>query len=330
MIAGSSKETRSRLCSTFSKNNNEDPGGTAPNWDRCLVMELREPWNKDINRSRFFPAAINGLIARADARGDKIRLQCVVRDSEYSVEGHVRLMLFSKPAGMSKAYHKEEFLVPVESLGNFVGVLLEKPELKDVLDEHRCDTSGIRDILVCTHGAHDTCCATFGYPVYEELRKRITSVSNESLRVWRVSHIGGHRFSPNLVDLPTGRNWVRMGVDDLEPILLKKQPVDKLRSFYRGWMLLDSLYAQLVERELFMQYGWDWVQRAASSKVTQYEDGKTVNVVLEVSDGSSEQKIEVFEATVEPIGSIPRVDCPSTGVYGAVTQFLVTSLARKE
>lgn len=58
----------------------------------------------------------------------------------------------------------------------------------------------MRDILVCTHGSRDVCWGKFGYAIYKLLRAR--HAAPNGLRVWRTSHIGGHRFASTLLDFP--------------------------------------------------------------------------------------------------------------------------------
>jgi len=53
-------------------------------------------------------------------------------------------------------------------------------------------------ILVCTNGRRDQCCAKLGLPLYQTLSK---SLGNN---VWRSSHVGGHRFAPNVICFPHG------------------------------------------------------------------------------------------------------------------------------
>ena len=52
--------------------------------------------------------------------------------------------------------------------------------------------------LVCTNGLRDACCARHGRPLAKALAERYPG------RVWECSHLGGHRFAPNLVCLPDG------------------------------------------------------------------------------------------------------------------------------
>ena len=53
-------------------------------------------------------------------------------------------------------------------------------------------------LLVCTHGTHDQCCAVRGRPVAAALATEWPDL------VWECSHLGGDRFSGNLIVLPTG------------------------------------------------------------------------------------------------------------------------------
>src|SRR5262249_30443840 len=69
-------------------------------------------------------------------------------------------------------------------------------------------------LLVCTHGKHDRCCARYGRPLHAALREGL-----DDDWVWQVSHIGGDRFAGNLVCLPEGLYFGRVGPDDAWPLL---------------------------------------------------------------------------------------------------------------
>ncbi|MGD9528033.1 sucrase ferredoxin [Pseudonocardia sp.] len=67
----------------------------------------------------------------------------------------------------------------------------------------------VRDplLLICTHGRRDVCCALDG-------RALVTSVlaGNPEMapNVWESSHLGGHRFAPTALVLPTGYLYGRL------------------------------------------------------------------------------------------------------------------------
>jgi hypothetical protein len=67
---------------------------------------------------------------------------------------------------------------------------------------------GVRDdrpvYAVCAHGTHDMCCAIQGRPVAAALERQCPG------RVWECSHVGGDRFSANVLVLPTGQQYGRV------------------------------------------------------------------------------------------------------------------------
>ena len=67
--------------------------------------------------------------------------------------------------------------------------------------------------LACTNGRHDRCCATYGRPLALALR------ASHGELVWESSHVGGDRFAGNLVCLPDGHYFGRVGPDDAERVV---------------------------------------------------------------------------------------------------------------
>ena len=61
--------------------------------------------------------------------------------------------------------------------------------------------------LVCTNGRRDVCCGRAG----RELARALAPELGD--RLWETSHIGGHRFAPNLVCLPEGLVYGRLGTE---------------------------------------------------------------------------------------------------------------------
>jgi hypothetical protein len=82
--------------------------------------------------------------------------------------------------------------------------------------------------LVCTNGQRDLCCARFGLPVYAALKERVGN------RVWQVTHLGGHRFAPNLLTLPDACLYGRVTPDDVDGFLARTEQGQVAFPYLRG------------------------------------------------------------------------------------------------
>jgi hypothetical protein len=97
---------------------------------------------------------------------------------------------------------------------------------------------------VCTHGRHDTCCAELGRPAAAAL------TSSHPEHTWEVSHVGGDRFAANVLVLPDGLYYGRVG--DLDAPLLAERhlagrlDLDRLRG--RSGYALPVQAAELAVR----------------------------------------------------------------------------------
>jgi hypothetical protein len=69
-------------------------------------------------------------------------------------------------------------------------------------------------LLVCTHGKHDRCCARYGRPLYHAFTEQA-----DDDWVWQSSHVGGDRFAGNVVFLPDGLYFGRVGPGEAWPVL---------------------------------------------------------------------------------------------------------------
>ena len=180
-----------RMCSVVSKNNGDDPIGSATPFGRCLAVEAAPPWAADASRSPRLPEGLPEALEEAREHGlDK--LVALHPDHEYSREGHLWVMHLRAGDGPFAAYEKEEFVVPDGELVGLVGALFGGGDALSRFERYRRGTgSGVRDLLVCTHGRRDAACGKLGYGIYEALRRGYAEASDGRLRVWRVSHRGG-------------------------------------------------------------------------------------------------------------------------------------------
>ncbi|MBW4592763.1 MAG: sucrase ferredoxin [Brasilonema angustatum HA4187-MV1] len=309
MVTQNSLDNNCRFCCIVSKANGEDPIGSASTYEHWVAMEIGLPWTEKYLQE-------NPLLARAIAliekliveHGIKIRGQLLVPDREYSRPGYTRVMYYRRPTKLFAKFEKYEFLIPDSEVGSFVMALLEtllhSPTVLPDWEQYQQQSSQIRELMVCTDGNVDVACARFGYPIYRKLRSEFATTSNGKLRVWRCSHFGGHQFAPTLIDLPYGQYWGHLQPEILELLVWRNGSVTGLYPFYRGWAGL-SKFEQIVEREIWMQEGWDWLNYHKAGQVIAIdeadEEWAEVRINFSAEDGSIKG---AYEARVEVNGSV--------------------------
>jgi hypothetical protein len=252
-----------QFCSVISKTNGEDPIGTANPADGWVIVEIPQPWTKE---SMMAHPALSGVFQELHQGQRKLMPMAIAPDPQYSTPGFVRLLHYQRPAKTFAQFDKQEFLVPENQLAQLSTALLQQPEELNQFEPYKQPTHHIREIMVCTHGNVDIACSRFGYPIYQKLRQEYAASSNGELRVWRCSHFGGHQFAPTLLDLPSGQFWGHLEPDVLDCLVQRDTPVTKLYGFYRGWAGLTK-FEQIVEREIWMQQGWEWLNYNKSTQI---------------------------------------------------------------
>jgi hypothetical protein len=318
------RPSKNQLCSIYSRAIGEEPAGSAPSWQRCIVLELPKPWKDEVTDSAHFPAQVSDALAEAEAAGRPVRLQCVTPDPEYTAAGHTRIMLFYRQTTPASAFGRLDYAVPNDQAVELATAIIENSHALRKFDRYREDTDGVRDILVCTHGSRDTCCATFGIPIYQLLRREYGPAMDGLLRVWRSSHLGGHRLAPNLVDLPEGRNWVRPDASQLDALVSRRGEASELRSLYRGSTLLDTPFEQAAEGAVLMREGWDWTGRRVATSIVESSD-KQARVRVEAPAEDGGQPI-AYDVTVIISGTVQTVACLTGEPKDIEKQYTVTSL----
>lgn len=321
MTAGETTAPR-RLCSVVSRENGDDPAGTATPYDVYLIVEVPPPWNEDIAASVNYPAGLWDALLRAYDAGAVTRSTGILPDPEHSREGHTRVLLQTRPEEPFSLFDKTEYLLPDEELVGFVHALADGGEAVERYAARRQHTRDVRDILVCTHGANDACCGRFGYPVYNRLRW-LARGSGE-LRVWRTSHIGGHRFAATLMDLPEGRCWGHLDVETAERVLYRDTDPAGLVAKYRGWAGLRTSFEQIAERDILSREGWKWTEYAKSAEVVkESEESARVRIGYASPDGNVSG---VYEAEVKAAGSVMTLPKSGSEPLKEVPQYRVARL----
>lgn len=137
-----------------------------------------------------------------------------------------------------------------------------------------------RNILICTHGSFDRCCGKYGKPFYMKSQEILHNINtDEKIQVWESSHFGGHRFAPTMIDFPDGRYYGRLTEDIFAAIINRSGDLNKTASSYRGWGILPKV-AQVVEKQLLLDIGWQWFNASISGIVNSLGDGILYDVEI--------------------------------------------------
>lgn len=303
-------------CSLVSKQNGEDPIGTAALHERYLFVETPFPWEKKVETSKHFPDGLTDVIARFEEEGTKCRVFAFLSNDSRSKEGMRRIMFFKKPAGPFKTYEKKEYVIAEEKLNTLVEAWLAENDLA-AFQAFEEATDERDDVFVCTHGSRDQCCGKFGYPIYEAIKNNYA----DHVRVWRCSHIGSHRLAPTLIIMPEARYWGHVSEDILDTLILRRGDVKTLRNYYRGWGGVNQ-WAQAAERELFIEKGWDWLTYDVEAAVVK-EEGMTATVqMVAIKNGTT----ETYEADIDASKTVRAEGC--TLEPKEIKQFEVTRLEK--
>ena len=248
-------------CNVLAMEKGLDPAGSAGAFDDAMLVETPLPWKHPMHHLvGVLPPQIIDVLRlwrQQSQAGTPVRHRplMIAPDAAYSLPGWRRLMFFTRTAPRIAQYARTEYLVPEAELGPLVWAWYQAQDEVSRFDTYRVDPQAGRDLLVCTHGTIDAACAKFGFPLYAMLRQQH---AHEHLRVWRVSHFGGHVFAPTLLDMPTGHYWAYVDAPQAAQIARQSGNVRDLYGYYRGWAGLVPGFAQATEREVWMQHGWDW------------------------------------------------------------------------
>lgn len=320
------------FCAVAASQTGEDAIGTAGHYQTYVLIECPYPWAENVFESAQIPSALRQLIATVRTRRSVQFLAINRPDSRSDNASATRLLVYDAinplfcetvaPVPLASGYRGFEFLL--DGLDQAVGCLQSYWQGLNL----GTPITQFKDVLVCTHGMRDKCCARFGQPFFKAVTRHIAQRNDADVRVWRVSHIGGHRFAPTAIVLPEGRYYANLTVPALETLLMRTGSVSPILNLYRGLGLLPKPL-QILERELFLEFGWDWLNHHLSYQVI--DDGeKTVKALLTVA--SPDGVVVAYRAEVvrsrnpsHRIKTACNADCPYIPVQYTIAEFSVLS-----
>jgi len=272
----------SRFCSVCAQQAGLDPIGYAHSYKHMLAVETPLPWPIEMyEQPGVLPQELLDLRKRlieAYEAGESLGVYAFILapDKAYSAPGHRRVISYKRPEGLFARFLQEEYLVPEAETGPLCWALLFDQGSLPRFEVYRQPDNGVRDLMVCTHGAVDAACAKFGFPIYRQLRA-LADTMDGRLRIWRINHFGGHVFAPTLLDMPEFRYWGYIGKEEAPLLAMRECDVARLRGCYRGWAGLEDELVQVVERELLVRYGWAWINYPKRGRIVAKDPGVDPN-----------------------------------------------------
>jgi hypothetical protein len=213
-------------CSTRSADSGEPLVGSAPEAVAWVCLEQNGPWGARAWTSSHLDPSLGAAI-EATAAAHRVRPSLIRRPGRHAdvsptAAPHV-LIAHSTPGSswlLAGTIRAAAALLTLDwaavAAGEVEAVAASLPGLVPAPPQ----------LLVCTNGARDTCCARLGRPVASTAARQLPG------RVWEVTHTSGHRFAPTTVLLPSGSLHGR--VLDPGELLLAESAGTLVLTGYRG------------------------------------------------------------------------------------------------
>ncbi len=276
------------FCSVCSRRAGVRTSGTGWAVDQFLILELPLSWRDDALESRSVPPGVRETLTSLWVDNSDVGLFGVAPDAAYSVPGKTRVMSADFAANRGGPAVRRDYLIPNEQVAATIDALARKHPVPSCVE---IDDTPYRDAMICTHGSHDACCATFGFPLYRKLRA--LSAAGSQLRVWRATHFGGHRFAPTMMTLPDGRSWGYLDEATGQAILERNTPVELLSAAYRGWSGYNDAGLQLFEQEGFLRFGWSWLDFRQQGHISPVDDVSGIRRAEIAAEAPNGDRIEL-------------------------------------
>lgn len=186
-------------CSEQARSIGEPLPGTAPQATAWVVIEQAGAWGAKALLDADLPDGVGPAVARASSgSGTGVLLarhpDRTVRQAHTSTQG-TRVWVADVRGASAKLC--TGFLDDVSAVAHWDFHAIAAGSLPAAVEP---TTDPL--LLVCTQGHRDACCARIGRPSLDALLQALGPTRRHL--AWEASHIGGHRFAPTLLALPTG------------------------------------------------------------------------------------------------------------------------------
>ncbi len=295
-------------CAAFARSNQIRPTGSGLRLDRIVTIAAPLPWPKpalkhELLHAMSAPLTASSVSTRLFAvepapRGDTSAGSATdsVHAGVFSAEVQVYDRLGVGAVQSDRSVRATSATELHQALADRAESIAASP-LGDV--DGASSMLGRSTLLICTQGNHDDCCGVHGVALADAVQSDPALSAHVSVR--RVSHTGGHRFAPTLIELPSGRMWAFADVALIRRLVDAAPTPDDLRERCRGWWGTSPGPKQVAEIEARAAFGSPFVQSPLI-------DAGPPDEPIRVTHGS-----DVWDVAVEVGREVPIIACGTPG-----------------
>lgn len=237
-------------CATFTRAQHVRPAGSGLHLDRIITVTVPPPWPKPALKHGLLAPAVAACVASpvrtrlfAVEPGPQLQREFTAEIITYDRDGVGALRSALSLTHDSGSALADGIAAHVESIaatpaGQIAGAVSMDDE---------------STLLICTQGSHDQCCGIEGEALAEAVAGDPSLAQRVSLQ--KVSHTGGHRFAPTLMELPTGRMWAFADLALVERLIRRTETAEDVRERCRGWWGATTGICQVAEIEARATFG---------------------------------------------------------------------------
>jgi hypothetical protein len=257
-------------CSAISSSHGEGLCGTASIVRSWLLVEQPGPWGSEALVQSDLPSEVAGPLAE-ESRRHGFRVLLLRRPDRPDRASGAGRHCFVAHSSRHRTWIEHRL---VDDPAELLGVDFARLRAGDPTGFGAPHDAPL--FLVCTNGRHDPCCAQLGRPVARAL-------ADERRSVWECSHVGGDRFAGNLVCLPHGLYFGRLGPSEATSVVDAYERGRIAVDFYRG-RAGDPFVVQAADCLLRAETGLRRLDDVEPVWRRQADDG-IVDVAFDARDG---------------------------------------------
>jgi len=188
-------------CSLESLAVDEPLAGTAQVAQCWLIIEQPGPWGSNaLLESTIDPVLGQLLIERSEGTGTSILLARHPDRTDRTHNEHNVWVVHTSPGD---CWMRHGLIRDLSELATWDFSAMAQGQLPPIGTKAADPT-----MFICTHSGRDACCAIHGRALISAVHAALPAEVRST--VWECSHLGGHRFAPTALTIPSGAVWGRL------------------------------------------------------------------------------------------------------------------------